>query len=86
MVGVHKQAKQYRIGNPLIAMQMTQLDIRAGLYVPLSILIYEDAEGKVMADYDLPSFILGQFGNKDIDAVAAELDQKLINLIALSDK
>jgi len=54
MVGVHKQAKQYRIGNPLIAMQMTQLDIRAGLYVPLSILIYEDAEGKVMADYDFP--------------------------------
>jgi len=33
-----------------------------------------------------PSSILGQFGNKDIDAVAAELDQKLINLIALSDK
>jgi uncharacterized protein (DUF302 family) len=85
MVGINKQAKQYRVGNPLIAMQMTQHDVRAGLYVPLSILIYENTDGKVIADYDLPTSILGQFGNKDIDVIAAKLNQKLFNLIKLSD-
>jgi len=31
------RAKQYVVGNPLIALQMTQKDVRAGLYAPLRI-------------------------------------------------
>jgi len=85
LLSQQKKAKQYRIGNPLIAMQMTQHDLRAGLYVPLLVLIYEKEDGKVYADYDLPSTLLGQFNNKAINIIAESLDQKLQHLIANAD-
>jgi len=80
-----KKVKQYRVGNPLIAMTMTMHDVRAALYVPLSIVIYENANGVVVVDYDQPSSLLGQFGNQEILEVAESLDQKLIKLIYLAD-
>jgi len=81
MKSLVKKAKQYRIGNPLIAMSMTSLDLRAGLYVPLSLIVYETFEGQVFADYDLPSSLLGPLGNESITTTAVSLDQKLRNLI-----
>ena len=41
MVGARRNAKQYLIGNPLTAIQMSQHDIRAALYAPLRVLVYE---------------------------------------------
>ncbi|MGN6453300.1 MAG: DUF302 domain-containing protein [Steroidobacteraceae bacterium] len=35
MLGARRNAKQYLIGNPLTAIQMSQHDIRAALYAPL---------------------------------------------------
>jgi hypothetical protein len=35
LAGQNKKAIQYLVGNPLFAIQMTQHDIRAGLYAPL---------------------------------------------------
>ena len=64
---------------------MTMHDVRAALYVPLSIVIYENANGVVVVDYDQPSSLLGQFGNQEILEVAESLDQKLIKLIYLAD-
>jgi len=84
MEGEIRKAKQYRIGNPLIAMTMTKLDVRAGLYVPLSVMIYEDNDGLVLIDYDLPSSLLGQFGNQEITKIGESLDQKLEELIDLA--
>jgi len=83
--GQVKKVRQYRVGNPLIAMTMTMHDVRAALYVPLSIVIYENADGVVMVDYDQPSSLLGQFGNQEIIKVAESLDQKLVELIYLAD-
>jgi uncharacterized protein (DUF302 family) len=77
IAGHQRQAIQYVVGNPLFALQMTQHDIRAGLYAPLRVLLYEDEAGKTCLEYDLPSSLFGQFGNVEIDAVAAMLDQKL---------
>jgi uncharacterized protein (DUF302 family) len=56
---------------------MTQHDIRAGLYAPLRVLLYEDDEGKSCVEYDKPSSLLGQFGNAEVTKVAAMLDRKL---------
>src|ERR1700751_894813 len=46
LAGQKKKAVQYLLGNPLFAIQMTQHDIRAGLYAPLRVLLYEDERGK----------------------------------------
>jgi uncharacterized protein (DUF302 family) len=35
---------------------------RAGLYVPLRVLIYENEPGKTCVEYDKPSSLFGQFG------------------------
>ena len=82
LAGQKKKALQYLVGNPLFALQMTQRDIRAGLYAPLRVLIYEDEQGKTSVEYDKPSSLFGQFGNAKVTDVAVMLDRKLEQLIA----
>jgi len=82
LVGQDKKAIQYLVGNPLFAIQMTRHDIRAGLYAPLRVLIYEDETGKTCVEYDRPSTLFGQFGNTKVTDVAAMLDRKLEELVA----
>jgi len=76
-----KQAIQYVVGNPLIAIRMTRHNLAAGLYAPLRVLIYE-ADGKTHLEYDKPSSVLGQFNDDRISSVAAMLDRKLEDLVA----
>jgi uncharacterized protein (DUF302 family) len=77
MVGAPTKAKQYLIGNPLTAIQMSQHDIRAALYAPLRVLVYERKEGQTIVEYDQPSSQFGQFGRADVTEVARTLDVKL---------
>src|SRR5205085_12025537 len=46
LAGQQRKAVQYGVGNPLFALQMTQHDIRASLYAPLRVLIYQNDEGR----------------------------------------
>jgi uncharacterized protein (DUF302 family) len=82
LAGQKKKAIQYLVGNPLFAVQMTQHDIRAALYAPLRVLIYEDEHGKTCVEYDRPSSLFGQFGNAKVTEVAVMLDRKLEQLVA----
>src|SRR5215831_16827660 len=77
LAGQKRKAVQYVVGNPLVALQMTQHDIRASLYAPLRVLIYENEEGKTCVEYDKPSSLFGQFGNAKITDVATMLYRKL---------
>jgi uncharacterized protein (DUF302 family) len=81
LAGQKRKAVQYVVGNPLFALQMTQHDIRASLYAPLRVLIYENNEGKTCVEYDRPSSLFGQFGNDRISRTAAMLDKKLEALV-----
>jgi uncharacterized protein (DUF302 family) len=72
-----RKALQYIVGNPAIAIQMTQHDLRASLYAPLRVLLYENDDGQTCFEYDKPSSLFGQFGNDQIAPIAALLDQKL---------
>jgi uncharacterized protein (DUF302 family) len=81
IVGMPKNARQYVIGNPLIAIQMTVHDIRAALYAPLRIIVYEADDKTVYVEYDLPSTLFGQFGNPEVLSVAKGLDDKLLRVI-----
>ena len=82
LAGQKRKAIQYVVGNPLIALQMTRHDIRAGLYAPLRVFLYENEDGKTCLEYDKPSSLFGQFGDAEIAAVAASLDRKLEALAA----
>jgi uncharacterized protein (DUF302 family) len=81
LVGAPRKARQYIVGNPLIALTMTRHDIRAGLYAPLRIFVYEAGDQATRIEYDLPSSLFGQFRNLEVTAVARTLDRKLSNLI-----
>jgi uncharacterized protein (DUF302 family) len=76
-----QKAIQYVVGNPLFALQMTQHDVRTSLYAPLRVLVCESAHGRTCIEYDKPSSLFGQFGQGEIDAVAAMLDRKLEALV-----
>ena len=82
LAGQKKKAIQYLVGNPLFAIQMTQHDIRASLYAPLRVLIYENENGKTCVEYDKPSSLFGQFGNAKVTEVATMLDRKMEQLVA----
>ncbi len=86
LAGQKKKAMQYILGNPLIAIQMTQHDVRAGLYAPLRVLVYENSDGKTCVEYDRPSSLFGQFDNAKVTEVATTLDRKLEQLAAKSIK
>ena len=85
LAGQKRKAIQYVVGNPLFALQMTQHDIRASLYAPLRVLIYEK-EGATCVEYDKPSSLFGQFDNDRISPTAAMLDRKLEALVAAAFK
>ena len=81
LVARNIRAVQFLIGNPLIADTMIRHDVSVALYVPLRVLLYEEKDGSVFV-HDLPSSLLSQFGNSEIDKVGLYLDQLLENLIA----
>ena len=86
LMGTPGKAKQYVFGNPLIALQMTRHDLRAALYAPLRLLVYEAPTQAVYAEYDLPSSLFGQFGNPDVSQVAQSLDEKVKQLLIKVDQ
>jgi uncharacterized protein (DUF302 family) len=81
MVDQSHKAKQYLIGNPLVADQMTQFDLRAALYAPLRVLVYERSPGHTVVEYDQPSTVFGQFGDSRVTPTAELLDTKLATVI-----
>jgi uncharacterized protein (DUF302 family) len=77
LAGQKRKAVQYVVGNPLFALRMTQHDLRASLYAPLRVLIYQNDAGKTCLEYDRPSSLFGQFGDERIAPTATMLDRKL---------
>jgi uncharacterized protein (DUF302 family) len=67
-------------------MQMTQHGIRASLYAPLRVLIYENEEGKTCVEYDKPSSLFGQFENAKVTEVATMLDRKVEQVVTKAIK
>ena len=82
LAGQKKKAMQYVVGNPLIAYQMTQHDLRAGLYAPLRVLIYENERGGTCLEYDKPSSLFDWLGNERIGPTATLLDRKMEALVS----
>ncbi len=75
------KANQYTIGQPLIAVEMTQYNLAAALYAPWRVLIFEDEHGVTRIEYDLPSSVFGQFNDERMRKSYLELEQKIVALV-----
>lgn len=75
--GTSVRAATYVFGNGLIAYEMTKIDPRAGLYVPLRMFVRAIGTLDTQVTYDVPSSLLDQFGSAEITSVAESLDRKV---------
>ena len=69
------RARQYLVGNPLIASKMAAFDTLAALYAPPRVLIYT-RNGATWISYDKPTSVFGRLVRDEILQIATELDQK----------
>lgn len=82
-VGSGLQLKRIILGNPLIAITMLEHDLKAGLAVPVELLVRELENGKgTEVSWQVPSTLVCG-GNRDAKLVEAAraLDEKLEELI-----
>ena len=79
LVSSSTRARQYLVGNPLIASKMALHDTLAALYAPIRVLIYT-RERKTCISYDQPSATFGRLGSNDILQTSKDLDQKFETL------
>jgi hypothetical protein len=77
IAGGKRKALQYEIGNPLTATKMTRHQLPAALYAPLRVVLFEDAQGCGIFEYDKPSSVFGQFGDERVAEVGRYLDAAL---------
>lgn len=72
----------YMVGNPFIAAQIVNIDIRASLLVPFRISIYEKEKEKgAFIGYQRPSSFLGELENPDLTPFSELLDAKINGII-----
>ncbi len=80
--GQRRNGTEYFTGNVLTATEMTSVNMAAGLYAPLRIMVYENAQGGTTIEYDKPSTQLSQFHSAQIDVQGRSLDDRLAKLCA----
>jgi uncharacterized protein (DUF302 family) len=74
IAGLARKALQYDVGNPLTASKMTRHQLAAAIYAPFRVVLYENEQGHAVFEYDKPSSLFGQFGDRRVTMVALELD------------
>jgi uncharacterized protein (DUF302 family) len=79
--GERRPLTTYYIGNVLSAVEMTKINPGSGLYAPLRVVVYGNAEGGTTMEYDRPSSMFGQFKDPEIDAMAHSLDERLMTFL-----
>ena len=84
IAGKAGHALQYDIGNPITASLMTRHRLSAALYAPIRVVLYENDAGHGVFEYDQPSTTFGQFGDKEVTAVALGLDTALARALLLA--
>jgi uncharacterized protein (DUF302 family) len=62
------------IFGPRFAVRMLDASVEAGIEAPVRLYIVESPAGKVTVSYVKPSVVFAPYGNKELDAMAQELD------------
>jgi uncharacterized protein (DUF302 family) len=81
--GIKRRCLRLILGNPLIAITMLRLDITAGLFAPVEVLLTEREAGPgTIITYVRPSSLIVIGENPPLRQAAEALDEKLDALIA----
>lgn len=84
MTGLKLKAKLFLVGNPMVGKQLFDQTHAAGLYIPVRLYVYADANGRTFVEYDKPSSLLAQFNDQKVAMVAKMLDEKIGGLASMS--
>ena len=84
MTGLKLHAKLFLVGNPMVGKQLFEQNHSVGLYIPVRLYVYTDANGKTFVEYDKPSSLLSQFNDEKIGMVAKMLDEKIGGLAGMA--
>ncbi|WP_250478259.1 DUF302 domain-containing protein [Caballeronia sp. INML1] len=80
--GIRRPTVRVILGNPLIAITMMKLDVTAGLFAPVELLLSQRSHGSgTTAVYVRPSSLICTTENSDLRAAAVALDAKLEKLV-----
>ena len=81
--GKAKKYTLYVVGNPVIANQIIEIDLRGSFYVPFRIAVHDDGgpDGGIIS-YDRPSSFLAALNRPELDAIGKSLDEKLDRVIS----
>jgi uncharacterized protein (DUF302 family) len=84
--GTPKMCTLYLVGNPAIAKQIIEIDLRASFYVPFRVAVHDDGgpDGGIIS-YDRPSSFLAALDRPELDAIGKSLDEKLDRVISNLD-
>ncbi len=82
LYGIKRRATRLIFGNPAVAATMTQHDIVAGLFAPVSLLLFDADNGAgSTVIYDLPSSLMQAHKNPTLFTAVRELDAKMLALV-----
>ncbi|MFJ9782847.1 DUF302 domain-containing protein [Amycolatopsis sp. NPDC101161] len=85
VAGHRRRCTTYLMGNHTVAERMYRHDSGIMLYAPLRVTLHEDHDDRVWLTVDQPSTRFSSFGDPEIAAVGAELDDKLAALFTALD-
>lgn len=85
--GKAKRCTLYIVGNPVIANQIIDIDLRGSFYVPFRVAVHDDGgPNGGMIEYDRPSSFLAALNRPELDAIGKSLDEKLDRIISSLDR
>lgn len=80
--GIKRQVVRVILGNPFIAVTMMKIDLRAGLFAPVEVLLIGSEDGATTTIvYVKPSSLIALTGDPELHRAATRLDEKLSRLI-----
>jgi len=85
--GKAKKCSLYIVGNPVIANQIIEIDLRGSFYVPFRVAVHDDGgpNGGIIS-YDRPSSFLAALNRPELDVIGKSLDEKLDRVISTLDR
>ena len=77
-----KRCSLYLVGNPIIAEQILSVDIRASLYVPFRVCLYDDGNpAGASISFDRPSSFLATFHQPALMKIGCMLNSKIYSVV-----
>jgi uncharacterized protein (DUF302 family) len=81
--GTAKHCTLYLVGNPVIANQIIDIDLRGSFYVPFRVAIHDDGDANDgIISYDLPSSFLAALDRPELTSIAKSPDKKMDKVIS----